>query len=389
MGATRRKPAGSREKQMTKLLKPTRRDVLKYGAATSALAMPYVSRAWAQAVELNMLAWYGNGEPDMVAEFEAANNVKFKPKYYAGGDNMMALIAQSPPGTYDVILSDGEFVQQLNAAGYVEELNPADYPFDDLVYDDFKQFPGHWADGKLYGMIFRTGHLGVSYNTEKISAEEAATYKVFWKPEAKGKVGHFDWHLPSLGMMSLTNGNGKDLWNADEAKWTAVKETTMSLKPQVGGYFDYNGTFSSLKNGEMWLMCGIGDWITGVLQRDGAKVASVVPKEGGIQFTESWSIGKGTQKADIAKKFIQYMASPEGQVKGAKMAAYPGFCVTNGGMKLLNEKDPKEAQRTGQFDGAPNHPVTLLKEGRIHYRNIPQQQSLEDWNGFWQEYKSA
>lgn len=372
---------------------PSRRDVLKVGTAglatATTLSMPYVNRAWAQATELNMLAWYGNGEPDMAAEFEAANNVKFKPKYYAGGDNMMALIAQSPPGTYDVILSDGEFVQQLNVAGYVEELNAADYPFDDLLHDDFKQFPGHWKDGKLYGMIFRGGHLGVSFNTEKVSKEEAASYQVFWKPELKGKVGHFDWHLPNLGMMSLKNGNGAKLWDQDEAGWTRIKETTMSLRPQAGGFFDYNGTFSSLKNGEMWAMCGIGDWITGVLQRDGAKVDSVVPKEGGIQFTESWSIGKGSTKAELAKKWIQYMTSPDGQVKSAKMAAYPGFAVTKGGMKALNEKDPKEAERTGQVEGAPNNPITLIKEGRIFYRNTPQQQPLEDWNGFWQEYKSA
>ena len=88
-----------------------------------------------------MLAWYGHGEPDMVAEFEEANNVKFVPKYYAGGDNMLALIAQSPPGTYDLILSDAEFVQQLNAAGYIEELDAADYPFDDMLHEDFTRVP--------------------------------------------------------------------------------------------------------------------------------------------------------------------------------------------------------------------------------------------------------
>ncbi|MFO1170782.1 MAG: spermidine/putrescine ABC transporter substrate-binding protein [Hyphomicrobiaceae bacterium] len=362
---------------------------LATGLGAAAFPMPYVNRAWADTVELNMLSWYGHGEPDVVGEFEQANNVKFKPKYYAGGDNMLGLIAQSPAGTYDVILSDAEFVQQLNAAGYVEELNPADYPFDDMIHDDFKQFPGHWADGKLYSAMIRFGHLGVSYNTEKVTKEEAMSYQVFWKPELKGKVGHFDWHLPNLGMMSLKNGNGAKLWDVTAEQWEAVKATTMSLRPQVGGFFDYNGTFSSLKNGEMWAMCGIGDWITGVLQRDGAKVDSVVPKEGGIQFTESWSIGKGSPKADLAKKFIQYMLSPEGQVKSAKMAAYPGFCVTKAGQKLLQEKDPKEAERTGQVDGAPNNPVTLIKEGRIHYRNTPVQQSLEDWNGFWQEYKSA
>ena len=82
---------------MKKLVKSTRRDILKFGVASSALAMPFVSRAWAEATEINMLAWYGHGEPDMVGAFEAANNVKFRPKYYAGGDNMLALIAQSGP----------------------------------------------------------------------------------------------------------------------------------------------------------------------------------------------------------------------------------------------------------------------------------------------------
>src|SRR3546814_5123069 len=111
----------------------TRRDILKGAGVRGGRlrSAPFVSRmAFAAAVELTMLAWYGHAEPDVVAEFEAANNVKFKPKYYTGGDNMLALIAQSPPGTFDVILSDAEYVQQLNAAGYIEKLDPADYTLD-------------------------------------------------------------------------------------------------------------------------------------------------------------------------------------------------------------------------------------------------------------------
>ena len=215
------------------------------------------------------------------------------------------------------------------------------------------------------------------------------SYDCFWKPEIKGKMGHFDWHLTTLGMMSLANGNGAGMWELDDDAWEKVQEKTMSLRSQVGGFFDYGGVFNSLKNGEMLAMCGIGDWITGVLEKDGAPVTSVIPKEGGIQWTESYCIGKGSEKADIVKKFMQYMMSPEGQVKAVQMAAYPGFAVTKGGRALLNELDPKEAQRSGQYEGAPNDPISLLKEGRIHYRNIPQNQSLEDWNDFWSEYKNA
>ena len=370
----------------------TRRTFL-HGTAAAAggvLAAPYVIRqASAEATEINMLAWYGHGEPDIVGAFEEANNVKFKPKYYAGGDNMLALIAQSPPGTYDIILSDAEFVQQLNAAGYIEALDPNDYPFDDMLHEDFARFPGHWDGDTLFSMMARFGHLGVSYNTTAISADDAMSYQCFWNPEIAGKVGHFDWHLPTLGMMSLYNGNGAGLWDLDDDQWNEVQTTTMSLRPQVGGFFDYGGTFNNLKNGEMLAMCGIGDWITGVLQKDGAPVASVIPEEGGIQWTESYCIGKDSSKADIVRQFIQYMLSPEGQVKSAQMAAYPANCITMGGRAALNAADPAEAARTNQVDGNPMDPIILINEGRIHYRDIPVRQTLEDWNDFWSEYKNA
>ncbi|MEC9433461.1 MAG: extracellular solute-binding protein [Pseudomonadota bacterium] len=366
----------------------TRRQALKLGGG-ALLSAPFVGRAWASTTEINMLAWYGHGEPDIVGAFEEANNVKFVPKYYAGGDNMLGLIAQSPPGTYDVILSDAEFVQQLNAAGYIEPLDATDYPLEDMLYADFQKFPGHWSGDTLMSMMVRFGHLGVSYNTTAISAEEAQSYACYWKPELKGKVGHFDWHLPTLGQMSLYNGNGAGLWDLDDAAWDKVQETTLSLRPQVGGFFDFGGTFNGLKNGEMLAMVGIGDWITGILEKDGAPVASVIPKEGGIQWTESYCIGKGSSKADLVKTFIQYMLSPEGQVKSAQMAAYPGNIVTKGGFKLLGEVDPKEAARTHQLPDDPMNPITLIETGRIHYRDIPQQQSLEDWNDFWSEYKNA
>ncbi len=369
----------------------SRRTLLQTAGATGVvLATPMLNRAWAaDPVEINMLAWYGHAEPDIVEEFEALHNVKFVPKYYAGGDNMLALIAQSPPGTYDIILSDAEFVQQLNAAGYIEELDPADYPFDDY-FPEFQKFPGHWIGDQLWSVMVRYGLLGVSFNTDVISHEEAMSYNVFWDSRLTGKVGHFDWHLPSLGQMSLLNGNDDPSpFDIDGAAWEAVREKTLSLKPQVGGYFDYGGTFSSLKTGEMHAMCGIGDWITGVLQKDGAPVDSVIPEEGGIQWTESYSIGIGTEKGEIAKKFIQYMLSPAGQVRSIQMAAYPGLSPTKSGWTAIQEANPDEARRSGLIEGAANDPIRLKREGRIHYRDIPRQQSLEDWNDFWSEYKNA
>lgn len=177
----------------------TRRHFLK-GATVLAggmLATPFLNRrAFAEPVELTMLAWYGHAEPDVVAAFEAENNVRFKPKYYTGGDNMLGLISQSPPGTFDVILSDAEYVQQLNAAGYIEELDPADYAFAEY-FPEFQHFPGHWEGDRLYSVLTRFGFLGVAYNTDAITEKEASSYDLYWSDKVTGKVGHFDWHLPN------------------------------------------------------------------------------------------------------------------------------------------------------------------------------------------------
>jgi len=36
-----------------------------------------------------------------------------------------------------------------------------------------------------------------------------------------------------------------------------------------------------------------------------------------------------------------------------------------------------------------NNPLKLIREGRIHWRDIPKQQSLENWIDFWSEYENA
>ncbi|MGQ0609980.1 MAG: polyamine ABC transporter substrate-binding protein [Paracoccaceae bacterium] len=363
----------------------TRRSLLAAGGA--ALATPMLSRrAFGQTVELTMLAWYGHAEPDMVAAFEAENNVKFVPKYYTGGDNMMGLISQSPPGTYDLILSDAEYVQALNAAGYVEELDPGDYALDDY-FPEFQNFPGNWADGKLFSLITRFGFLGVAYNTDALTEAEASSYNVFWDQKLTGKVGHFDWHLPNLGQMSLLNGNAIP-YDIDEAAWEAVKEKTMSLRSQVGGFFDYGGTFSSLNDGQMLAFCGIGDWITGVLEKNGAKVRSIIPEQGGLQWSECFSIGKGSTKADLARKWIQHTTSAAGQAQTAQMAAYPALIPNAKGWEALQAANPDEARRQGMTTDAGNA-MDMIRSGRIQFRQWPIQQDLETWNDFWSEYKGA
>lgn len=368
----------------------SRRSFLKIAGAAGAAAGTAAGARWtpaaaAEPMVLNYLSWPGNADPYLVSEFEKANNCKIRIKEYVGGDQMLAVINQSPPGSFDVVLADAEYMHLLHKADFIEELDPADYPLKDY-WPEFQKFPLHWFDGKLYGVMTDFGYLGLSYNTEIYKPEEVSSYAAMWSEKAKGKVGFFDWYLPSLGSISLANGN-RPPFDIDDKAFEAVKKKLFSLKPQASGFYTIADIFSSLTNRRAHLVPGIGEWITLGLRMNGVPVDTIIPQEGGLQWTESLSIVKGTPKRDLARKFIQYTASPDGQVRQATKVDNKKSIPSIAGWKLLNQTLPKEAEILRMTLSGPNV-MDEYKAKKIQFRQLPSRQEIEVWNEAWSEFKS-
>jgi spermidine/putrescine transport system substrate-binding protein len=365
----------------------SRRGFLKAGATAGVLAATsrWTASTAAEPNVLNYLSWPGNADPYLVEAFEKANNCKIRIKEYVGGDQMMAVVNQSPPGTFDVVLADAEYMHLLHAADFIEELDPVDYPLEDY-WPEFQKFPLHWFDGKLYGVMSDFGYIGLSYNSQVYKQDELSSYAAMWADKAKGKVGFFDWYLPSMGCISLSNGN-RPPFDIAKDKFEAVTKKLFSLKPQASGFYTIADIFSSLTNGRAHLVPGIGEWITLGLRQNGVPVDTVIPQEGGIQWTESLSIVKGTPKRDLARKFIQYTASPEGQVRQATKVDNKKSVPSMAGWKLLNDTMPKEAEILRMTLTGPNV-MDEYKAKKIQLRQLPKQQEIADWNDVWSEFKS-
>jgi spermidine/putrescine transport system substrate-binding protein len=130
-----------------------------------------------------------------------------------------------------------------------------------------------------------------------------------------------------------------------------VQEKTTTLRPQIGGFFDYGGTFSSLNDGQMLAFCGIGDWITGALEKSGAKVRSVIPGTGRPAMVGMLLDRQGLAKADLAKKWIQYITSAKGQVKSARWPPIRPHPQQEG-LGSAAGRNPAEAKRQGMTKDA-------------------------------------
>ncbi len=364
----------------------TRRSLLKAGVALAGTASGFsLARAQSDDKVVSLLSWPGHGAQDVVGDFEKANGVKVQAKEYTSGEEMMALLQSSPPGTFDVILSDAEYTSQLQQASLIDEMNPADYPLDEF-WPEFQKFPAQFVDGKLYAIVVDYGFLGLVYNTKRLTREEVDSYAILSNEKVKGKVGMYDWYLPNMMCLSLGEGN-RPPHDIDNAKYDTLKQKLFGLAPQMSGIGVWSSVFSQLTNEESWVMPGVGAWAALLLEKGGVPIKAVVPKEGGLQWTEMLSVSANSGKKDLAKKFIQYMTSAEGQVKEATKAAYWASIPNKAGWKLLNEKNPEAAEKLEHKLDARNV-MDELKEGKIFVRDVPKQQPIETWNEAWTEFKN-
>jgi spermidine/putrescine transport system substrate-binding protein len=367
----------------------TRRQIMTGAAALAGLAA--VGSGWPRKASaqsdkvVSLLSWPGHGAQDVIGPFEAQTGIKVQAKEYTGGEEMMALLQSSPPGTFDVVLSDAEYIHQLQKAGLIDALNPGDYPLNNF-WPEFQKFPSHWVDGKLYSVMVDYGFLGMVYNTKKLSREEVDSYAVLWEPKVKKKVGMYDWYLPNMMCLSLYKGN-RPPHDISKEKFEELKKTLFSLSGQMSGIGVWSSVFSQLTNEESLVMPGVGAWAALLLEKDGVPIKAVVPKEGGLQWTESLSIPSTSKKKDLAVKLIQYLVSPEGQVREATKSAYWASIPNKAGWKLLNEKMPDAAERLEHRLDKRNV-MDEFKEGKIFIRGVPAQQSIEEWNEAWTEFKN-
>lgn len=249
------------------LLRPTRRNVLQgAGALAGATALGLGTGAsMAQDNVLNILTWPGHGDPAFVKPFEDEHGVKVVAKEYVGGEPMLALMNQSPPGSFDVVLADAEYIGMLQDGGFIDALDPADYPLADY-WPEFQKFPLHWVNDELYSVMIRFGYLGLAYRTDMLAPEDVTSYEALWNEKVKGKVGFFDWYLPTMGCLSLYDGNASP-FDIDDTAYEKLSET-LFLRPQTSGFYSMADQFAMLTNGTAAVIPGIGDWVVLLLQNE-------------------------------------------------------------------------------------------------------------------------
>jgi spermidine/putrescine transport system substrate-binding protein len=287
-------------------------------AAAAALVVAAGGAAQA-AEELNALVWCDHSDPALIGPFEEANGVKVNLKEYEGTGTALSLIEQSQPGDWDVLVIDGVDVPRAIEAGILGPMPAEALPTADL-FPEIVMADSQVRDGKTYAITEKFGYNTISYNAEKADAADMDDMAVIWSDKYKDRLAVYDYYLPVIGMVAV--GLGLETAKLTEADLPAIREKLFAMKENAKLIGEVVASQTAIATGEVDLLVGGGEWVTAGLESEIPALKWVLPKQGGVRWSQSIGVFADSKKPELALKFVQYILSPEGQARLATSACY-------------------------------------------------------------------
>ena len=244
------------------------------------------------------------GSLDVNAEFTARTGIQVNYTTYDTNESMYAKLA-SGGGDYDVIIPSDYMVSRMIQEDMLAELDFANIPNFQYIDKDFKN-PDYDPENK-YSVPYTWGLVGLFYNTDYVTAEEAQSWSLLWDEKYAGKILMLDNSRDSFGIaMKLL---GYSFNTEDEQQWREAADLLVQQVPLVQSYA-MDQIFQKMESGEAW----IAPYYSGdaaILVEENDNIAFSVPEEGTNYFVDAICIPRtSTHKAE-AEAYINFLCDPE------------------------------------------------------------------------------
>ncbi|MFX0544282.1 extracellular solute-binding protein [Roseovarius sp. S1116L3] len=283
------------------------------------LALPANAMA---AEDLNALVWCDHTDSALIQPFEEKHGIRVNLREYEGTATALALLEQSRPGDWDVLVIDGIDVPRAVEAGLMAEL-----PADELPTADF--WPGVamkdqvTMDGKTYAVTEKFGYNTISFNSDKVDAADMQDLSTVWSDKYKDRIAVYDYYLPVMGLAAIANGKETASLTADDLP--ALKETLFTMKENARSVGEVVASQTALATGEVDIVVGGGEWLTAVLAEEQPELTWTIPDQGAVRWSQAIGVLETSENKDMATEFVKYITSPEGQARLATSSCYWGM----------------------------------------------------------------
>jgi spermidine/putrescine transport system substrate-binding protein len=294
---------------------------IKMIAAASVMAITALSGE-AGAADLNALIWCDHADPNLLKPFEDANGIKVNVKEFEGTGAGFAIVEQSQPGDWDVMVIDSIDVPRGVEKGLFEPLAENQLPLGD-IFPEVALDNKTKVDGIRYAVTEKFGYNTIGFNKSKVDVKDMESLAALTDTKYKGRIAIYDYYLPVVGMAAMSIG--KKTSELTDADLPALKDVLLKMKANAKAVTDVAASQTALATGEADILVGGGEWVTAGIAKENPDLDFSVPKEGAVLWSQSLAIFKDSKNKDMASKFIHYIMSPDGQARLATSSCYWGM----------------------------------------------------------------
>ena len=234
---------------------------------------------------------------DVIAAFEEATGIHVNYLTFDSNESMYTKL-KTGGASYDVIIPSDYMIAKLIEEDMLEPLDFANIPNYEYIDEAFRNQA--YDPENLYSVPYTWGTVGLIYNRNYVSDEDAESWSCLWNSKYAGKLLMF-----AIAQSLL--GYGMNTEDFNELKNCA--DLLAQQKPVLQGWV-MDQIFDKMERGEAWAApYYAGDYLTMV--EENPDLGFSHPKEGFNIFIDALCIPKGCKNKSGAEAFINFLCDPE------------------------------------------------------------------------------
>ena len=259
---------------------------------------------------LRVMAWPGYADPDFVQAFEQRYNVKVEVTFINSDDDMWERLSARQGNNFDVFAVNTAELQRYIDAGISVPIDPADIPNTANQLPRFRNLaaiPGLVRDGKVYAIPYTYSEMGLIYNRKDFNSPPDS-FAAMWDNQYKGRVLAYQASEHNFSLAAMVLGL-KDPFDIPDADFSRVSRKLVELRRNVLTFYNSpeEATRLYMHNDIALVFGNYGTQQVDQLQKAGADIGYVIPKEGALAWLDCWSITRGAENRGLAQAWINYM----------------------------------------------------------------------------------
>jgi spermidine/putrescine transport system substrate-binding protein len=282
---------------------------------------------------LNIYNWGDYTNPELIAKFEAAYDVKVTITDYDSNETALAKARLGNTG-FDIAVPSQSHLPIWMNEGLLLETNPGQM-------ENGKNIAPEWADpdfdpGRKYSAPWQHGTIGIAVNTD-VYKGPLDTWAIAFDPpeELKGKINV----VPEMNdiIFAAIAYNGGDLCTGDKEVLTKAHATLVAAKESWAA-MEY-GTMENMLAGDF---AATIDWNGSAMRTrlENPAIAYVQPKEGLALWSDAVVVLKEAQNVENAKLFQNFIMDPE---NAALISGFARYANAISGSEAFMPEDMKGA----------------------------------------------